>query len=187
MRCSSEADKYEDAQRGFHTCMACLKELSEIFWHAEFYHDFFELLATASCTRPAALGHSDASPPPRRIAARQESADDSARLTPHKSTRARSQPLNVAQGYGPHSAASDTAQDQSTHNIFQDQDYTTTALNTNTFSVFGLSVDPSQLTTLFPNSQSCEDSQLLSPDEQQQLFNGWLDDDALLQSLFPSA
>jgi hypothetical protein len=47
MRGANHDVAQQGATRGFATCMAALGELGHTYWHAQFYHDFFQLAAAA--------------------------------------------------------------------------------------------------------------------------------------------
>lgn len=60
MRGSNHGPEYEVVNGRFLTCMAALKKLGEIYWHASFYYEFFELTASGSQTTSAANQHATA-------------------------------------------------------------------------------------------------------------------------------
>ncbi|KIH89861.1 hypothetical protein SPBR_00243 [Sporothrix brasiliensis 5110] len=55
-------DTTQDAARGFATCMSALRQLGQTYWHAQFYHDFFQLAATAGRTRARTRVRAQAQP-----------------------------------------------------------------------------------------------------------------------------
>lgn len=48
MRASSSADSRKLHLNRYNLCMMFLQELGDIYWHASFYHEFFELAASAN-------------------------------------------------------------------------------------------------------------------------------------------
>ena len=153
----------------FQTCMKFLHQLGEVYWHADFYHDFFEIAASSSLAGPAQGTASVDQVPPVSSSSRQTQM--------------------MGQLQGEDKPKIGTKRKRKTGPIDHNAFLTSTPSDLTSMDP----LPPSNLDELSPaqDQRSC----LQGPpsvsreffEQNDEIFTNWLDDYAFFQNLFPSA
>lgn len=185
MRANDSSGKQRDADR-FDECMSFLQQLSEIYWHASFYHEFFELAASNSQTTSAQTGASGARDPlvaflndrmPGKLAGKASephSQNVSRKRTPSDPGGAADQMSSARTGTSDGNQGNTSRGAVPRRNGSSERPATTPPPE-------GILADPPVLGALVAS----EDVTLL--ESSGQLFEDWLDEFGLFHNLFPSA
>ncbi|KAL1873465.1 hypothetical protein VTK73DRAFT_913 [Phialemonium thermophilum] len=170
MRCSSDAASYEIAHEGFDTCMTVLDQLGQTYWHAKFYHDFFQLTAPVSSSTVSRTRR------PLKATKKGGEARDVAR------------PFPVYEGISSDPVPVVGAQEQPTNageipRLLSHADTSRLGIDETLASETAEDVLDCQSAGPWPGPELA----LADSDGQVRFYPDWLDDDVLFQSLFPSA
>ena len=172
MRCSADSTSYQAARGRFRTCMSVLERLGQTYWHAKFYHDFFQLAALTS--RPEA-------PTLQRPVSATE-----AREKEQQQNEARR--LSVPEGASPSSMPVSHVGDKPPDLTETNQPpYRDGEVMSSINEQFAPSMAAEIGDASAPEPWAAEDMVLVDSEDQIHLYHDWLDDDVLFQSLFPSA
>ncbi|ERS97471.1 hypothetical protein HMPREF1624_05639 [Sporothrix schenckii ATCC 58251] len=212
----------QDAARGFATCMSALRQLGQTYWHAQFYHDFFQLAATAGRTRERTRVRARAQARTRRGHDAQKRKMEATKPKPATDSKRAKVAVHAMEATAEATAGIDPTPTEATamtDAISPPHSYSMVQLEQSLDYTGWGHIDPLLQQTLDPlegNSDtlwpaghwdaggldasgfSVQPGDPLNPwmwnggdnawtADQATLFDDWLNDDALFQSLFPSA
>ncbi|OAA66893.1 Transcription factor [Niveomyces insectorum RCEF 264] len=183
MRYAADVDSYELEKKRFKICIDVLEQLGQTYWHAQFYHDIFQL--AASSTPCGADGQAHSHGHGQRPGSFRPKRPLRAKTTPdadHAETIA----LTCATGDPRAGVSVDYARPQGQSRVTRTLHASDPEPPTDDNLIEGNEGDPS----LLPSSTALDalafTGQCGDAECQFHLFNGWLDDDTLFQTLFPS-